>query len=238
MIVSENNYSGLTYRISDSNGNQRGFLSGTIHGTMEYVRVNETIRQAMSESKQLVIELNYLEYEKEINDLIVDNPNLHEELELKRILAPKLGFIYESIEEKLIRIAKKHNIGISGLETMDERRKQSLKTGQEIFLGLKNLLSDEKELEKARAASVSIFNAFKNSSHELKKLLKVRIALESYSARKELIERNDLMACRTDALLKNNAMPFVAIGLDHLVQKPYSVVSLLRQKGWILKQVH
>jgi uncharacterized protein YbaP (TraB family) len=237
MQVQPNVYEGFLYEISDpATGASKGFVCGTMHTSdINGFSLHPHIIQALGKSKCLAAEALSCHASKEEEiALILRSPHF------PSVQKPLEAYVNEMLEQvsrdgvddRLLELARKRHISILELET------PKMLAAATIALGKALLKAGYGSKRKRPKASYStIITAYKTGD---KRSIKRGITCLKEFKRSILFTRNIVVALKADRLLKENRMPFIAVGAAHLyddTKRHRGLIAQLRDLGWNVSRI-
>jgi len=218
---------GLFYKVKDEADKTRGYIYGTVHKFSDNdFKINQIVINSFKKSPKLILEVNQTQHE---NFHELGSSTIGRLVELKKRLADAypgeiledINFLYDGV------VAGKKIIALEELE----EQKAIMKSISENSRFQKQITSEE-----VLFAITHESIAHKTSNEELIKRIAYR-GLSDDGKKLAFIERNVKWAKKVERVLQDgDDKIFIAVGTGHLVGEA-SLVNLLREKGWKLKQI-
>ncbi len=234
-LVERNEFNGVFYRISDSNGEYKGALLGTVHLMDKEFQLGGRILEFFKQSKCLVVELDVLKVTDEYIKAISESLNLQNIVALaQKVYFQKMG-LKPGVDVRLVNLARVRDMEIKSLETVEFQ----LTVLADEFDGLKNIDEDNDLFKQALDKTHELIKNCKlGAEAELEKLIVGSDSpLSEDKKETQFFSRNRDMADKVDVYLRNNDHPFIGVGVGHLLDNEKGLVGLLRAKGWTLAKV-
>lgn len=227
---------GVLYTIRDSNYAVMGYLFGTYHFTTESeLKFSSAVTDSLDKAKTLCVECLPADH-PEIAEVLAneEDETTAKAIQFQNYFFAKYMKLKPGADAHLVDMARKKKMAVVELETAETQLK-CMKMCARLFL--KDLESGKTSQMKQEVITTmscwesGILYAFK-ARH---KIAKKTMAKEDFSVLYP--SRNKAMVEKIDKHLREGALPFVAIGVNHLVSAEGDgdgLVDLLTQKGWTL----